>query len=381
MGVRPPTSTLDADVAGSDPGVDAQDDQEATDGEIADDVYDSMDPEETLVKVLPSPQRPSQKEVDEHNASHLPYRNWCPICVRARGREDAHKRIETRMNGKPIIVMDYKSFGANLEDEDDQSEQEKLKAIVMRDQETGMVSSHLVESKGVKDTWVIEKLVEDIADWGHADIVLKTDGEPAIVALQGAIREKRTNTTVPVNPPAYNPQSNGVAERAVQEVSAQFRCLKLALESRLKVPIKTHWYVLNAMLEHACYLINRCLRGSDGKVPVGRLRGYESSRPIIEFGEQVWAKPMRTNAWVRKAPLESKWAAGTWVGINPKTGEHLVILSEGGGLDESSHGQTKARRRTMVSRSHWRDPGIVEATGACKGASSQSEEDGPPGRT
>ena len=48
MGVRPPTSTLDADVAGSDPGVDAQDDQEATDGEIADDVYDSMDPEETL---------------------------------------------------------------------------------------------------------------------------------------------------------------------------------------------------------------------------------------------------------------------------------------------------------------------------------------------
>ena len=33
------------------------------------------------------------------------------------------------------------------------------------------------------------------------------------------------------NPPAHDPQANGEAERAVQEIKAQIRCLKLGFES------------------------------------------------------------------------------------------------------------------------------------------------------
>ena len=62
---------------------------------------------------------------------------------------------------------------------------------------------------------------------------------------------------------------------------------------------------------------------------MGRMRGYEASKPVLEMGEQVWAKPMRTHAWHKRGPLESRWVAATWSGISPKTGEHLVIL-EGG---------------------------------------------------
>ena len=105
--------------------------------------------------------------------------------------------------------MDYKAFGTGMEDN---STEDKIKAIVMRDQGTGMIAGHICESKGVGDRWIVSQLIDDIATWGHTEIVLKTDGEPAIVALQRKIAEERPHQTIPKYPPAYNPQSNGVAE-------------------------------------------------------------------------------------------------------------------------------------------------------------------------
>ena len=78
--------------------------------------------------------------------------------------------------------------------------------------------------------------------------------------------------------------------------------------------------------------INRCLRGADGKTPLKRLKGYERNKPMVEFGEQVWAKPLRTQAWGKREPPESKWNAATWVGVSGRTGERLVILPNGGPL-------------------------------------------------
>ena len=123
-----------------------------------------------------------------------------------------------------------------------------------------------------------------------------------------------------------------MAERAVQEVTAQLRCLKLGLESRIKVPLRHYWRVTDSMVEHASYLINRCLRGADGKTPLKRLKGYEPNKHMVEFGEQVWAKPLRTQAWRKREPLESKWNAATWLGVSARTGEHLVILPNDGPL-------------------------------------------------
>ena len=35
---------------------------------------------------------PSQKELDEHMATHLPYRNWCKHCISGRGQNDHHRK-------------------------------------------------------------------------------------------------------------------------------------------------------------------------------------------------------------------------------------------------------------------------------------------------
>ena len=69
------------------------------------------------------------------------------------------------------------------------------------------------------------------------------------------------------NPPAHDPQSNEVAERAVCEVNEQLRATKIALERRLNIKIDTKSQVLRWMVMHSVETINRFLVGADGRTP------------------------------------------------------------------------------------------------------------------
>ena len=52
----------------------------------------SSDPQENApLKVARDPGDPTTKEREDHNATHIPFRSWCPICVKAKGREEAHR--------------------------------------------------------------------------------------------------------------------------------------------------------------------------------------------------------------------------------------------------------------------------------------------------
>ena len=46
------------------------------------------------VVVLPVPQKVTKAQRDEHNLTHMPYRSWCPYCVRARGRNQQHGKAK-----------------------------------------------------------------------------------------------------------------------------------------------------------------------------------------------------------------------------------------------------------------------------------------------
>ena len=44
------------------------------------------------VKVINDRRQPTQAEVEEQErTNHCPYRNWCGICVRARGKDMDHR--------------------------------------------------------------------------------------------------------------------------------------------------------------------------------------------------------------------------------------------------------------------------------------------------
>ena len=70
-----------------------------------------------VIRVAKDLGAPTQVEIEEHNATHLPHRSCCPICVKARGNEDAHRVVKNKGH-KAVLALDYKTFG-EAADEDD----------------------------------------------------------------------------------------------------------------------------------------------------------------------------------------------------------------------------------------------------------------------
>ena len=44
-----------------------------------------------FVKRLRGPRLRTEEEVEHHRLTHLPYRNWCPECVKAKGKDLDHR--------------------------------------------------------------------------------------------------------------------------------------------------------------------------------------------------------------------------------------------------------------------------------------------------
>ena len=45
-----------------------------------------------MVKSVADPRLPTEKEIEKHNLTHLPYRNWCSACVAAKGKDLDHRK-------------------------------------------------------------------------------------------------------------------------------------------------------------------------------------------------------------------------------------------------------------------------------------------------
>ena len=276
---------------------------------------------------LRCPMKPSKEDVEKHNPTHLPYRNWCSVCVAAKGKEDAHKRDRgAERTGLPVVSIDYSEL-------DDETNVHANKTLVVKDEESGGLLHYKVKMKGPGDEWLVKKVISDLAEFGRTDIRLKSDGEPAIVALQAKIQELRKHKTLLINPPAYNPQANGGCEKGVQDVTAQTRALKLGLESRLGVEIADDDKVLEWIYVHAAFLLTRFEVGHDGMTAWERLTGTKWHRPVLEIGEVVLAKLATRRAGrimaKQKRKLTAKSIKAVWVGQVSRTGEHVVIAPSG----------------------------------------------------
>ena len=204
--------------------------------------------------------------------------------------------------------------------------------IVVRDQVSKSICSHKALCKGPRDRWLLERVNRDIENMGYTAITVKGDNEPAMQQFMSALKDRRAHDTLLEGPPAVDLQSNGVAEKAVQDLVGQARSLKIGLEYRTRANIDPDSPIAEWIPPHAGWLITHERIGPDGMTPVQRLTGRPCRQQLAEFGEQVWAKPLRRTSdkdHVR-ATLDSRWLEATWVGIHDRTGEHVVIVRKPG---------------------------------------------------
>lgn len=114
-------------------------DEAETAGEIMEDV-EAIAAEKPPITILRDPGCPTEAEKEEHSASHMPYRAWCPVCVQAKGKESPHRRRrEDEVKELPTMGLDYKEFGES------DTQDDKVKQIVMRDSRSLSTFSHVVE--------------------------------------------------------------------------------------------------------------------------------------------------------------------------------------------------------------------------------------------
>ena len=316
----------DDDQGENETGKDSQADVDDAFGKQEQDIItDPMEAHEARVR--PSPCLPTKAEIEKHNATHYPYRSWCKVCVEAKAREAPHWRKGPggmdKESGLPTVSMDYELL------------EEKITTLVVKDDQTGCILCYDCECKGPKDSWVIKQLVRDLDDWGRHDVCLKTDGEPSMIAMHAAVAAARTGSTIRRNPPAYNPQSNGAAEKAVQDVTAHMRVLLLALEARVKQKIDVTLPIIKWLIRHAAFLHTRYSMGHDGLTPWRRLTGRSWTGAVVEFGERVMGKlALKKVSTVKKSKrgkrkLAARSVEGIYVGVYPRTGEHIICKLDG----------------------------------------------------
>ena len=73
-------------------------------GYIEDDAQETQ--QATRAKATPASKQPTPQERMEHNLAHLPYRTWCPICTKSKGRADNHPQ-QQQQSRQPVVQADF----------------------------------------------------------------------------------------------------------------------------------------------------------------------------------------------------------------------------------------------------------------------------------
>ncbi len=283
------------------------------------------------VKIATNPSSPTQQEIDQHRITHIPYRNWCPHCIRGKAREDAHRKVDRSRDEVPTISIDYAFMsGKRRKDLDDvEADREAGGTIlVIHDAVTKTIFAHAVQQKGAGDGDVLEKVVGNIESLGYGKINLRCDAEPSAIDIINGVKAMRMHTTILEVTPKQSSASNGAVERAIGELMGQIRTMKSCLEDDLKMKIDANENIMKWLVSHAAMTISRYQVGKDGRTAYERLKGRQCTKQITKFAEQVLYKVTKRKG-EHDEKCEARWEYATWLGIYPKTNEHIVCHRDG----------------------------------------------------
>ena len=262
-------------------------------------------------RVAPDPGMPTQSEIDDHNVDHLPFRSWCVPCVEGKATGEQHRC------GGPVGQVSRFAFEDifitkdKIVPRDELTEQDEkkvlMKILVAKDSKSRAIFAHVVRRKGVdEEGYAVKRLAEDIEWLGYTRIILKSDGEPAIVRLlKETLRVAKTVVTDPdkavvmdqvtqEHPPRYDSRSNGSVENGVRLVKGHLRTMKSCLERKIRKKIPEQHPLMSSLVEHIAWLLTVRLRGADGKTAYERVRGRPfTKRHRFRRGSAVQASIQR----------------------------------------------------------------------------------------
>ena len=328
-------------------------------GDQPDDPQEHDPPAARRARGLPDPGKPTPQQIAEHELTHLPFRSWCPDCVRGKAQANPHLRREDRRVDQsiPTISFDYgfasesskrrqeerkdeeeerRLFGPMMNEEEnvdgDRSREDRdvLKVLVVKDERSRTLFSHAVERKGAgEDDYAVRQVVKDVEELGYRQISLKCDQEPSTMALLKRLLRmlniEIVDQAIHDHPAAGDSQSNGSTENGVKTVMGQLRTMKAALERRLSCELPVNHPIMAWMTTYAGQLLSRFLVGHDGHTPYERLRGKPFRVALPEFGETVWRHfAQKRVPREESGKLRARWEKAIYLGLVPMTNEFYL---------------------------------------------------------
>ena len=108
------------------------------------------------LKKLGDPRKPIEAEVREHEHTHIPYRNWCDVCVRCKGKDLDHRKAVDEERAVSEYAFDYcfpgDEFGF------------KLVVLVGHEKISGMHFATAVPTKGSIGRFAVDKVMDFMAE-------------------------------------------------------------------------------------------------------------------------------------------------------------------------------------------------------------------------
>lgn len=108
------------------------------------------------------PSVPTQVEIDNHNLTHEPFKEWCEVCTMYRARQDKHVASDHSHSGHSVLSYDF-GYCSRMPGGAD-----KLTCLVLKDRDTQLVHVVPTLQKGGKSLQcLVTEFVRFIMHTGH----------------------------------------------------------------------------------------------------------------------------------------------------------------------------------------------------------------------
>ena len=135
-----------------------------------------------------------------HNATHVPFRDWCPICVASRGRSSPHRRVVVNKTADtlPKFQTDY-MFIRTV------AESKTQPCITFVETRSGVVISFMCSRKGGYED-LTKEILRHFEAYGFLNpIIIQCDKEMSIIDVCRKVARERNVTLCAKNKSSEQP--------------------------------------------------------------------------------------------------------------------------------------------------------------------------------
>ena len=160
--------------------------------------------ETKTARILRTPEPPADAARMAHNATHVPFRDWCPICVASRGRSSPHRRVVVNKTADTLPKFQTDCMFIRTV-----AESKTQPCITFVETRSGVVISFTCARKGGYEDLTKEILRHFEAYVFLNPVTIQCDKEMSIIDVCRKVARERNARTMLRFAPKASHQSNG----------------------------------------------------------------------------------------------------------------------------------------------------------------------------